>query len=104
MACIPPDTAVLTHKKGPRALVATWTYLGNSHIGFHVDLDKLDPTTNKWNRYKRRYIFENARNFTFKKLHLGLLQAWRVTVYTRCADCSVTDGVVSDTIVINGEA
>lgn len=102
MACEAPNTVAANYLDGPRKIVATWKYDGDSHLGFLVQLIKIDSLAGTSTIYTTRRIFKNARKYTFSKIHAGPGQHWRVDVATLCEDCSTTPFVGSPVVIING--
>jgi hypothetical protein len=100
VACEPASGVELTWVPAPRALVATWVYSGDSHVGFRITLKKKNDTTGKYEVRASRFIFPNARKYTFRQLHAAPGQTWVAEVTTKCKDCADQDMAPSGDYVI----
>ena len=100
MACIAPATCVLTQVTGPRAIKCEFTYLGDSHKGFDVSLQKLLPDGVNYELVDSARLEANEREVIFDKRFLGVGDTYKAAVQTRCDSCTVSADLESAPVVI----
>ena len=100
MACEQPTHSTIIPNYPARTLVAHWWYEGNSHRGFILELYRKMGDPPVWTRVDVRTTFRAGRKYTFRKMHMGDGQVWKVRITTQCENCTLSATDESDEVTL----